>query len=122
MGVSLNRAASRISLVIFALAVAGLVAFGDSQASASHVSCGDTITADTTLDSDLLNCPNNGIVIGADGDHSRPERSRDRRRRDPELAGCDPKSSSATSGSATTATIGVTIKGGTRQGLRSRAC
>ena len=66
MGVSLNRAASRISLVIFALAVVGLMAFGDSQASASHVSCGDTITADTTLDSDLVNCPNNGIVIGAD--------------------------------------------------------
>ena len=34
---------------------------------ASHVSCGDTITTDTTLDSDLVNCPNNGIVIGADG-------------------------------------------------------
>jgi large repetitive protein len=32
-----------------------------------HVSCGDTITADTTLDSDLVDCPNNGIVIGADG-------------------------------------------------------
>jgi parallel beta-helix repeat protein len=30
------------------------------------VSCGDTITVDTTLDSDLVDCPNNGIVIGAD--------------------------------------------------------
>jgi parallel beta-helix repeat protein len=29
--------------------------------------CGDTITADTTLHRDLVNCPNNGIVIGADG-------------------------------------------------------
>ena len=28
--------------------------------------CGDVITTDTTLDSDLLDCPNNGIVIGAD--------------------------------------------------------
>ncbi|HET8821716.1 MAG TPA: NosD domain-containing protein [Thermoleophilaceae bacterium] len=28
--------------------------------------CGDVITTDTTLDSDLLACPNNGIVIGAD--------------------------------------------------------
>jgi parallel beta-helix repeat protein len=36
------------------------------QASAAHVSCGDTITTDTTLDSDLLDCPSNGIVIGAD--------------------------------------------------------
>ena len=35
------------------------------QASAGHVSCGDTITTDTTLDSDLLDCPSNGIVIGA---------------------------------------------------------
>jgi parallel beta-helix repeat protein len=52
--------------VIAALAVGGAVALGGSRALASHVSCGDTITADTTLDSDLVNCPNNGIVIGAD--------------------------------------------------------
>ena len=48
------------------LALACSVAFGAGQASATHVRCGDTITADTTLDSDLLDCPNNGIVIGAD--------------------------------------------------------
>ena len=65
-GGSLNRTAGRVSLAIFGLAVAGLIAFGTGQASASHVSCGDTITADTTLDSDLLDCPNIGIVIGAD--------------------------------------------------------
>lgn len=58
---------SGISRAIFVLGVAGLIALGASQATASHVSCGDTITVDTTLDSDLLNCPNNGIVIGADG-------------------------------------------------------
>jgi parallel beta-helix repeat protein len=56
----------RVSPAILALAVAACLAFSASQASASHVSCGDTITADTTLDNDLLNCPNNGIVIGAD--------------------------------------------------------
>ena len=28
--------------------------------------CGDTITTDTTLHHNLVNCPNNGIVIGAD--------------------------------------------------------
>ena len=50
--------------VILALAVAG--AMGGGRASASHVACGDTITADTTLDSDLVDCPNHGIVIGAD--------------------------------------------------------
>jgi parallel beta-helix repeat protein len=52
---------------IFALAGA---AFSPSAArvrrSQSHVRCGDTITADTTLDGDLVDCPNNGIVIGAD--------------------------------------------------------
>ena len=31
-----------------------------------HVGCGDTITTDTTLESDLVDCPNDGIVIGAD--------------------------------------------------------
>ena len=41
-------------------------AFPITSALAGHVNCGDTITADTTLDSDLVNCPNNGIVIGAD--------------------------------------------------------
>ena len=98
MGVSLNRAVSRISLVIFALAVAGLVAFGDSQASASHVSCGDTITADTTLDSDLLNCPNNGILIGADGVTLDLNGHKIDSDGIPD-AGCDPESRSATSGS-----------------------
>ena len=28
--------------------------------------CGDTITTDTTLHHNLVNCPNNGIIIGAD--------------------------------------------------------
>jgi parallel beta-helix repeat protein len=52
--------------VILGLAVAGVIAFNGGPALASHVSCGDTITADTTLHSDLVNCPNNGIVIGAE--------------------------------------------------------
>ena len=47
-----------------AVVVSCALAFSD-RAHASHVGCGDTITADTTLDSDLVNCPNNGIVIGA---------------------------------------------------------
>ena len=29
--------------------------------------CGDTITQDTTLDSDLLDCPGPAIIVGADG-------------------------------------------------------
>jgi hypothetical protein len=38
-----------------------------SPASATHVACGDVITQDTTLDSDLLDCPGDGVVIGASG-------------------------------------------------------
>jgi parallel beta-helix repeat protein len=60
------RAAFVSLAVILGVAVAGVMDSSGGQALASHVSCGDTITADTTLDSDLVNCPNNGIVIGAD--------------------------------------------------------
>ncbi len=38
-----------------------------SSASATHVSCGDVITEDTTLDNDLIDCPGDGVVIGASG-------------------------------------------------------
>src|SRR5918996_2155351 len=53
-------------VVIVFLVMAGLQIVGGARAWASHVNCGDTITTDTTLDSDLLSCPNNGIAIGAD--------------------------------------------------------
>jgi parallel beta-helix repeat protein len=36
-------------------------------ARAEHVGCGDVLTADTTLDSDLLDCPDNGVEIQAAG-------------------------------------------------------
>jgi parallel beta-helix repeat protein len=67
---------------IIALSVTAFLALGSGQAFASHVSCGDTITQSATLDSDLLNCPGDGIVIGTgditldlnghtiDGDHA----------------------------------------------------
>ena len=50
--------------------IAALSAVGATPATselASEVSCGDTIVADTILDRDLVDCPNHGIVIGADG-------------------------------------------------------
>src|ERR687891_365453 len=53
-------------VVIVSLVMAGLQIVGGARASASHVNCGATITTDATLDSDLVNCPNNGIIIGAD--------------------------------------------------------
>ena len=95
--------ARRGFLAILALAFAGGLAFGAGQASANHVSCGDEITADTTLDSDLVNCENNGIVIGADDitldlNGHRIDGDGDRRPRT-----ASPRSS-ATSGSSTTAT------------------
>jgi hypothetical protein len=45
--------------ITFALAVVG-------PAQAGSVDCGDVVSADTTLQADLVNCPNNGLVIGAD--------------------------------------------------------
>jgi parallel beta-helix repeat protein len=54
-----------VLLVAFALADA--TAVGGGRARASQVSCGDRITTDTTLEQDLVNCPNHGIVIAADG-------------------------------------------------------
>jgi parallel beta-helix repeat protein len=67
MDLPLRSPASGVFAAIFALAVAAPIAFDGDQASARiHVGCGDTITADTTLDSDLVDCPNHGIVIGAD--------------------------------------------------------
>jgi parallel beta-helix repeat protein len=61
---TLGKRALMAVVVIFVLA--GPEIIGGSPAFASHVTCGATITVDTTLDSDLVNCPNNGIVIGAD--------------------------------------------------------
>ncbi len=52
--------------VLLALTVVGLLALSGAEAANKQPQCGDTITADTTLDSDLVDCPNNGIVIGAD--------------------------------------------------------
>ena len=57
----------RLLVPVVLVVMSWCLAVGAGPAFASHVSCGDTITADTTLDSDLVNCPNNGIVIGADG-------------------------------------------------------
>ena len=53
---------SLVAMVVIAAALAAA-----SSASAAHVQCGDVITQDTTLDSDLEGCPNDGLVIGADG-------------------------------------------------------
>jgi large repetitive protein len=50
------------------LAISTVLAIGpaSAQAQANGITCGATVTTDTTLTSDLLNCPDNGLVIGAD--------------------------------------------------------
>jgi hypothetical protein len=72
---------TRLSLAAaLVLALAGLVAFssastarstgsrarGSAKGGKGQPKCGDTITTDTTLHKNLVDCPNNGIVIGAD--------------------------------------------------------
>jgi parallel beta-helix repeat protein len=56
--------------VVVAMAMVGLLALGAGQAQARNhggdVKCGDTITTDVELKRDLIDCPGNGIVIGAD--------------------------------------------------------
>ena len=58
----------RAAHTAFLLAVlAAILAPGPASANqAQPVRCGDTITRDTKLKNDLVNCPGNGIVIGAD--------------------------------------------------------
>ena len=54
---------------VLAITLLGFTAVGRpsaAEALATNVSCGAVITTDTTLHRNLANCPNNGIVIGAD--------------------------------------------------------
>jgi parallel beta-helix repeat protein len=55
---------TRIAFLV--LAVVGTLSLFATPALARTVSCGDTITADTTLHRDVTNCAGNGLVIGAD--------------------------------------------------------
>src|SRR4051794_40004914 len=48
------------------LIFAALFPISSAQGFGIPVQCGDVITQDTKLDSDLTNCPGDGIVIGAD--------------------------------------------------------
>src|SRR3954454_11391077 len=51
-------------LALAACAIALLIA---APAGAAPLSCGDVITKDTTHHADLVGCPGDGLVIGADG-------------------------------------------------------
>lgn len=60
----LSVVACRAALVAYSIVLGLLIAL-PGQAAGSHVKCGDVLTQSTTLDSDLLNCPGNGVEIGA---------------------------------------------------------
>jgi large repetitive protein len=52
-----------VTLVLATLVSAAQPAAGSPSAT---VSCGQTLTTSTTLTNDLVNCPGNGLVVGAD--------------------------------------------------------
>jgi len=62
MHACLKLALSRAALLALAVALAVPV----RPALASQISCGAVLTKDTKLDRDLINCPGDGLVIGAD--------------------------------------------------------
>jgi parallel beta-helix repeat protein len=52
---------------IVAIVVMAMGAVAPPIAAAGGIDCGDTLTEDTTLESDLVGCPADGLLIGADG-------------------------------------------------------
>src|SRR4051794_23608464 len=48
------------------LLMAGAVLAAPASASAATLECGSIVTASTTLRADLVDCPGDGLVIGAD--------------------------------------------------------
>jgi parallel beta-helix repeat protein len=62
--VSSMRMLGLSAIIAVVLAVAAGSASG--HATDAQPSCGDTITVDTKLTRNLVNCPNNGLIIGAD--------------------------------------------------------
>jgi parallel beta-helix repeat protein len=107
--------AARVAVVslsaVLALTVVAVMALSRADAAAKQLSCGDTITADTTLDSDLVDCPNNAIVIGADGitlDLNGHLVDGD----GTEFAGCDPNAEVCDSGIVDDGHDGVTVEHG----------
>lgn len=55
----------RIRAIVFAVALVSSLITLASPAQAGHLGCGDVITEDTTLDSDIGPCPGVGIIVGA---------------------------------------------------------
>src|SRR5215216_3487713 len=101
--------------VIAAFVIVAFVGSGDTAIAANQPKCGDTITTDTTLHHNLVNCPKNGIIIGGDNitldlnyhtidGHGAP------------AAGCDPQTEFCDIGVLNDGHDGVTVvHGSTRQ-------
>jgi len=63
-GRAVRAALAGPSVTLILVVLAGALGLNGAEA-ARNVGCGDTITTDTTLHHNLTNCPNNGIVVGA---------------------------------------------------------
>jgi parallel beta-helix repeat protein len=110
------RVTALLAIATLAMAVLLVTVIHVDSARASHVGCGDTITADTKLDSDLINCPNNGVVIGADGvtlDLNGHLVDGD----DREFKGCDPRHEICDSGLVNDGHDRVTVMNGRVRGF-----
>lgn len=55
-----------VLLTVLAVTQLGSVVIGQPSIARLGPACGDTITTDTTLYADLVDCPSNGLVVGAD--------------------------------------------------------
>jgi parallel beta-helix repeat protein len=57
------RAIARLSAIVIVATLVAVLFTAPKDALAAHVQCGDLVTQDTRLDSDLTNCPAFGLVI-----------------------------------------------------------
>ena len=116
-GNHLSRRAWQSGTVVLAAMVAvALAATGGKAFASQQLSCGDTIIADTTLHSDLLDCPNIGIFIGADGitlDLNGHVIDGD----GTQTAGCDPRTEFCDEGVSSLGNDRVTVEHGSVRGF-----
>jgi large repetitive protein len=115
MSAKLRVDAARATVVAFAgilaFGIIALASLGGAEAANTQPNCGDTITADTTLDGDVVDCPNHGIVIGADDITLDLNGHRIDGDGTP-AAGCDPESEFCDIGVFNRGHDGVTIRDG----------
>ncbi len=62
-----NRRRARLAGALALAAATVALAPSAVSAKAMTLSCGDTVTQNTTLKNDLIGCPGDGLIIGADG-------------------------------------------------------